>query len=112
MQNLNEVRFIGHVGNDPIFKEISANFKAASFSLATSDTFEKDGNKQPITHWHNCEARNGLAEIVSKYVKKGSPVFVSGKLAYDKYTPEGATKEIVKAKIVLDRVIVLDKNEG
>lgn len=111
MQNLNEVKFIGNVGNEPIFKEISADFKVASFSLATSETYEKEGEKKSLTQWHNCEARNGLAEIVSKYVKKGSQVFVNGKLTYDKYLPEGETKEVYRAKIILDRVIVLDKKE-
>lgn len=77
MACLNKVLLIGNLGRDPELKMTPSGVKVANFSIATTEK-GKDGVEK--TEWHNIVVFKKLAEIVEKYIKKGSSVYVEGKL--------------------------------
>lgn len=86
---------IGHVGKDPEVKSFDGGNKNASFSLATSKTYkDKSGEKKTDTTWHNIVVWGKLAEIIEKYVKKGSKIYVEGEIKNRSYEKDGQTKYI------------------
>ncbi len=80
-RSVNKVILVGHVGKDPEVKYTPSGTAVANFSIATNDRFkDKDGQWQDRTEWHRVVAWQRTAEIVGEYVKKGSNVYVEGKL--------------------------------
>lgn len=78
---VNKVILIGNVGKDPETKTLESGVKVAKFPLATSETFTtKDNRKVTNTEWHEIVVWRGLAEVVEKYVKKGNPLYIEGKI--------------------------------
>ncbi|WP_237488054.1 single-stranded DNA-binding protein [Hufsiella ginkgonis] len=97
MPGINKVILVGHLGKDPEVRHLEGGVTVASFPLATSETFNKDGRKIEQTEWHNIVMWRGLAEIASKYLQKGKLVYIEGKLrtrsfedkeGHKKYTTE------------------------
>lgn len=106
MSSVNKVIIVGRLGKDPETKYMPNGKAIASFSLATSENWkDKSGEKQEKTEWHNCTAFDKLAEIVSEYVKKGSLLYVEGKLQTDKYEKDGATR--YSTKIIVQNLTML-----
>lgn len=103
----NRVTLIGNLGQDPELKTTEGGKKVTHFTLATNDGFKNaDGQKVTETTWHNCIAWNGLAETVSKFVKKGQEVAVEGRIVYRTYEDKkGVTKNITE--IVLNDLVFL-----
>ena len=91
---INKVIIIGNVGNDPEVKRIDNGNAVANFSIATSETWkDKDsGQKQEKTEWHRIVVWGRLAEIIEQYVKKGSKLYLEGKLQTRSYEQDGAKK--------------------
>ncbi len=90
---VNKVILIGNVGNDPEVKYVSEDVPVARFRLATSESYKnKNGEKVTNTEWHNIVVWRGLAKVVETYVKKGSKLFIEGKLTYRQYEQDGQTK--------------------
>jgi single-strand DNA-binding protein len=84
---LNKVTLIGNLGNDPEVRSTSGGNRVATFSLATSRTWNTaTGERQEKTEWHRCVVWNTkgsqLADIVEKYVKKGDKLYVEGRIEY------------------------------
>ena len=80
-RSINKVILVGNVGRDPELKYTPNNVPVASFSIATNERFkDRDGNWQDRAEWHNVIAWQRTAEIASEYLKKGSKVYVEGKL--------------------------------
>jgi single-strand DNA-binding protein len=84
---LNKVQLIGNLGNDPEVRTITGGSKVATFSLATSRSWNsQSGEKQEKTEWHRCVVWNakgsGLADVVEKYCKKGDKIYVEGRIEY------------------------------
>ena len=102
---INKVILVGNVGNDPEVRYISEGLPVARVSLATSETYtDKKGEKVTKTEWHNIVAWRGLATVVEKYVTKGMPLYVEGKISYSKSEKDGQVKyftEIVASEIKL-----------
>lgn len=71
---------VGHLGKDPEVRHLDGGVTVASFPLATSEVFTKDGRKIEQTEWHNIVMWRGLADIASKYLQKGKLVYIEGKL--------------------------------
>ena len=94
----NRIVIIGNVGQDPTTKTLEGGAKVTTFTLATSETWkDKQGNKKEEVHWHNVQLWRGLAEVAEKYVKKGSKLFIEGKVTYRSYEDkEGNTKYITE----------------
>ena len=105
----NSVRLMGHLGQDPEVREIANGKKLAKFSLATNDYYKNsDGDQVTETQWHNIVAWGKTAEIVEKYLHKGSQIAVEGKIEYrtwedDEGIRHHATDIIVHDLILLDR---------
>ena len=86
-RSLNKVTLIGNLGNDPEVRSTTGGNRVATFSLATSRTWnDQAGAKQEKTEWHRCVVWNTnsskLADIVEKYVKKGDKLYVEGRIEY------------------------------
>ena len=113
MNNLrNRVQLIGNLGQDPEIKTLETGKKVAKFTIATREEFKNaEGQKVSESTWHNIVAWNGLADIASKYLKKGNEVAVEGKLAYRSYEDKtGVTKYVTE--IVLNDLALLRKKAG
>lgn len=90
---VNKVILVGNVGKDPEVKYLDNGTAFARFTLATSETYkDKEGNKQSKTEWHNIVLWRGLAEVAEKYVKKGNPLYIEGKITNRSYEKDGSTK--------------------
>lgn len=100
MSSLNKVMLIGHLGKDPEVKYTTSGTAVCNFSLATSESFkDKSGEKQEKTEWHNIQMWSKLAEICGEYLKKGSSVYIEGRIQtrkwQDKEGNDRYTTEIV-----------------
>lgn len=80
MSGVNRVILIGHLGKDPEVRHLDGGVNVASFPLATSETYVKDGRKVEQTEWHNIVMWRSLADVAAKYLQKGKLVFIEGKL--------------------------------
>ena len=105
MSGINKVILVGHLGKDPEVRHLDGNVTVASFPLATSESYNKDGRKVEQTEWHNIVMWRGLAEVAAKYLFKGKLVYIEGKLRTRTYEDkEGIrryTTEIVAENFTL-----------
>ncbi len=110
MNNLrNKVQLIGNLGADPEIKELKEGKKVARFSLATTDFYkDKDGNKTTNTEWHTVVAWNKTAEIVEKYLVKGTEVILDGKLTYRSWEDKDGNKKYI-TEIVVNELMMIGK---
>ena len=101
MANLNRVTVMGVLGRDPETKQFSNGGSITTFSVATSE-FWKDkatGERREATEWHRITTSNRLAEIASKYLKKGGKVFIEGSLKTRKWKDsKGIERDITEIK--------------
>lgn len=100
MSSVNKVILVGRLGKDPETRYMTNGEAVTNFSLATDESWkDKAGEKQSRTEWHNCTAYRKLAEIISEYLKKGSLIYIEGKIQTRKWqTKEGQdryTTEII-----------------
>ena len=79
---VNKVILIGNLGKDPEIRRLENGAVVATFSIATSESFtdKNSGEKKEITDWHDIVLWRGLAEIAEKYIRKGTKIYVEGKL--------------------------------
>lgn len=97
MPALNRVQLIGRLGKDPESRFTPTGKKVAHFSLAVSNRWKsKDGGLKESTEWVNIEAWGRLGEVCHEYLKKGSLVYVEGRLKTDKYDDKGDTRYFTK----------------
>jgi single-strand DNA-binding protein len=80
MSGVNKVILVGHLGKDPEIRYLEGNVSVASFPLATSETYNKDGKRVEQTEWHNIVMWRGLADVAVKYLTKGKLVYIEGRL--------------------------------
>lgn len=112
MKSLNKTQLIGHLGIDPEVKNLEKNTKVARFTLATDDSyFDKKGNKVEQTDWHNIVAWRGIAEIIEKYTKKGSQIYVEGKSKSRTWEDKEGQKRYT-TEVIAENIILLDKKES
>lgn len=109
MRGLNRVTLIGNAGNDPEFKTLQDGPPVAKLALATTETFRlKTGETQSRTDWHTIILWRGLAGLAKEYVRKGSLLYVEGKLRNRQYDDKDGVKKYV-TEIVAEQIILLDK---
>ena len=113
MASLNKVMLIGNLGKDPEVRYTAGGTAVASFSLATSEKFKgKTGEWEEKTEWHNITIFGKLGEIAGEYLKKGSSVYLEGRIQTDKYTDKAGIEKY-STKIIADRMQMLGgKPEG
>lgn len=90
---LNKVQIIGRVGKDPELRYSTNGDAIASFTIATSEKYKDKQTGEAIekTEWHNISAFRRLGEVVGEYVKKGSLIYIEGKIHTRKYEKDGVT---------------------
>ena len=86
MAGINKVILVGNLGKDPEVRYLDSGVAVANFSLATTENYKnKQGERVSQTEWHNIVLWRGLAEIAEKYLKKGSSVYIEGKIRTRKW---------------------------
>lgn len=107
--SFNKVLLIGNVGRDPEVRHLEGGSAVANFTLATSERFkDKNGATQDITEWHNIVCWRNLAELSEKYIRKGSQIFVEGKIRTRNWTDQTGNKRYT-TEILADNIRLLDK---
>ncbi len=107
MAGVNKVILVGNLGKDPEVRYLEGGTAVANFSLATTESYkDKQGNRIEQTEWHNIVVWRGLAEVAEKYLKKGSQVYVEGKLRTRSYDDKDGVKRY-STEIVADNMTML-----
>ena len=110
MAGVNKVILLGNLGKDPEVRTLGDGVKVANFPLATSETYkDKSGQRIEQTEWHNIVLWRGLAEVAEKYLKKGTQIFIEGRLRTRSWGEEGAKKYITE--IVGENFTILSKKK-
>ena len=109
--SLNKILLIGNAGRTPDIRAVG-DTKVASFTLATTERYKgKDGNVREETEWHNIAVWGKFADVVEKYVDKGTQLYVEGRIKTEKYTDaQGVEKYAVK--VIASSLQLLGKKEG
>ena len=112
MIGVNKVILIGNLGADPEIRHLQTGISVANFRIATTETFKdkNTGEKREQTEWHSIVAWRGLAEITEKYLKKGSKVYIEGKLRTRKWEKDGIDR--YTTEIMADEMTLLDRPSG
>ena len=107
--SVNKVILVGNAGKDPETRHLEGGNTVSKFSLATSEVYKnKEGEKVTNTEWHNIVLWRGLAEIAEKYVKKGSQVYIEGRIRTRSYTDQDNHTRYV-TEIIGDAMQLLGK---
>lgn len=110
--SVNKAILIGHLGKDPEVRYMPSGEAVANVTLATSETWkDKSGVKQEKTEWHNIVFFKRLAEIVGEYLKKGSLIYVEGRITTEKWTDKEG-KDRYTTKIVANEMKMLGGKPG
>ena len=109
----NKALLLGHVGKDPEIRSTAGGMIVASFSLATADR-QKDshGNWQDKTEWHNLVAFQRTAEIVRDYVKKGTQLFIEGKIQTRSWDDKESGQKKYRTEILVNELTLLGGGSG
>jgi len=108
MKGVNSVTIIGNVGNDPEIKAMPNGDTVVNFSVATSESWkDKQGQKQERTEWHRIVAFRQLADIIAQYVKKGSKIYIQGKLQTRKWQAQDGSDRY-STEIIANNMQMLD----
>ena len=94
MAGVNKVILVGNLGKDPEVRHLESGVPVASFSVATSESYndKNSGEKKTVTEWHNVVLWRGLAEVAEKYLHKGDQVYIEGKLRTRQWEKDGVTR--------------------
>jgi len=107
MKGLNKVILIGNLGRDPEIMILDSGIKRAAFSMATTETYkDKLGQKVDVTEWHNIVVWGKLADVAEKYLKKGSQIYLEGKIKNRSYDDKEGIKKYI-TEIRCDNFIML-----
>ncbi len=112
MASVNKVILIGNLGKDPEVRYLPSGDAVANISIATTETWkDKGGEKQEKTEWHRVSMFSKLAEIAGEYLKKGSQVYIEGRLETRKWTDKEG-HERYSTEIRADRMQMLGSRSG
>ncbi len=112
MAGVNKVILLGNLGKDPEVRHLEGGATVANFPIATSETYKDKttGEKKEITEWHNIVVWRGLAEVAEKYLKKGSQIYLEGKLKTRSWEKDGVKR--YTTEIVGDNFVMLNKKSS
>ena len=111
MRGVNKVIILGTVGKDPEIRSIgNGQNTVASFSMATSESWKdkNTGQSTEQTEWHNVKIFGKLSEVVANYVRKGSKLYIEGKIKTDKWTDKQTGQDKYITYILADSLQLLD----
>lgn len=110
--NLNKAMIIGNLTRDPELRNTASGQSVVSFSVATNLVWtDQSGQQQKKTEFHNVSAWRKLAEICAKYLRKGSKVYIEGRLQTTDWTGQDGIKRY-RTEIVAENMIMLDSKGG
>ena len=110
--SVNKVILVGNVGKDPVVRYFDKGVAKATFPLATSETYtNQQGETITSTEWHNIVLWRALAEVAEKTVKKGSQVYIIGKIKTRSYVDKDGNNKYI-TEILADILMVLDKKQS
>ena len=108
MASVNKVILIGNLGRDPETRYLPSGDAVTNISIATSEKWkDKGGEQQEHTEWHRIAFFGKLAEIAGEYLKKGSPVYVEGRIRTRKWQDKESGQDKYSTEIVADRMQLL-----
>ena len=102
----NSVRLIGNLGKDPESMTTKSDTMITTFSLATNESYVKNGEKITETQWHRCTAFGKKAENLKKYAKKGTQMAVDGQIKYNRYTDKAGIERLSVDIIIADFMLL------
>ena len=112
-KGVNKVLLLGNVGKDPEIRTTAGGMTVASFSLATADRAkDAQGNWADKTEWHNLVCFQRTAEIVRDYVKKGTQLFVEGKIQTRSWDDKTSGEKKYKTEILVNELTLLGSKSG
>lgn len=113
MAGVNKVILVGNLGADPEVRHLQNGASVANFRIATSETYrdKQTGERRELTEWHNVVAWRGLAEITEKFLRKGSKVYVEGKLRTRQWQDKDGNQRFT-TEIQADEMTMLDRASG
>lgn len=105
--SVNRVTLLGNIGKDPDIKYTQTGKVVAKFSLATSESYNNEaGQRVDKTAWHRITAFNRQAELVREYLRKGSRVYIEGKINYNTWEKNG--QKHTSSEILMFNMVMLD----
>ncbi|NLX40302.1 MAG: single-stranded DNA-binding protein [Bacteroidales bacterium] len=108
---LNKVLLIGNVGRDPEIRHLEGGASVASFSLATTERYkDRNGETREITEWHNIVAWRQLADLASRFIKKGSQIYVEGRIRSRSWDDANGQKRYI-TEILADSIQLLGRRD-
>lgn len=108
---LNKAMLVGRLGQDVELKSTKNNTSVANFSVATTESYKKDGDRVEHTEWHNCVVFGKTADFMAKYATKGALVLVEGRIKTESYEDKNGDKKY-STKIYVENVQLLSKPSG
>jgi len=110
--SVNKVILVGNAGKDPVVRYFDKGVAKATFPLATSETYtNQQGETITSTEWHNIVLWRSLAEVAEKSVKKGTQVYIVGKIKTRSYVDKDGNNKYI-TEILADVMMVLEKKQG
>jgi single-strand DNA-binding protein len=110
--SINKVILVGNVGKDPVVRYFDKGVAKATFPLATSETYtNQQGETITTTEWHNIVLWRALAEVAEKTIKKGSQVYIVGKIKTRSYVDKDGVNKYI-TEILADTLLLLEKKQG
>ena len=111
--SVNKVILVGRLGRDPETRYIPNGEAITNFSLATDEQWrDRNGERQTRTEWHNVSLYGKLGEIANQYLRKGSQVFIEGKIQSRKYTDKDGIERMVYNIIGNEMKMLGNRNDG
>lgn len=112
MKGVNKVILVGSIGQDPTVRYTPSGSAVTTVSVATTESWnDKDGNKQEKTEWHRVVFFGRLAEIAGEYLRKGSQVYIEGKLRTNKWQDKNGDTRYT-TEIISDNMQMLNNKSG
>jgi single-strand DNA-binding protein len=110
--SINKVILVGNVGKDPVIRYFDKGVAKATFPLATSETYtNQQGETITSTEWHNIVLWRSLAEVAEKTIKKGSQIYLVGKIKTRSYVDKDGVNKYI-TEILADAMLLLEKKQG
>lgn len=112
-RGINKATIMGNLGSDPDVRTTPSGITVATISVATSEVWKdkNTGEKKEKTQWHRVSLFNKLGEIASKYLKKGSRVYLEGTINHTKYTDKQGVERYT-TDIIAKEMLLMDSGDG
>ncbi len=113
MAGVNKVILLGNLGKDPEVRVFEGGTKKASFTLATGETFlDKNGQRQDRTEWHNVVFWGNIVDVIEKYLKKGSQLYLEGRITTRSYDDKEGQKRYITEIVGSNMTLLGGKPSG